>query len=168
MPRYEFTAIAAPRKGKSGKGVKGREAKFAHALGEVLNEMGADGWDYVRTDMLPCDERSGLLGSTTTDMHMMIFRRELPEQGRRGAGQVRADSRMPAPGRDQAARGATGSDDGDEDEAPMDDAAAAGSAPRAQAPRTSSVEARPESRDKAEPGRAPRVQGEDRGSGGRG
>jgi hypothetical protein len=82
MPRYEYKAIAAPRRGKGGKGIKGREAKFSHALTSVLNELGADGWEYVRTDMLPMDERSGLIGHTTSEMHMMIFRRVEDEQER--------------------------------------------------------------------------------------
>lgn len=168
MPRYEFKAVAAPRKGKGGKGIKGREAKFANALEETMNELGAEGWDYVRTDMLPCEERSGLLGHTTTDVHMMIFRRALPEAQfeRRPEAQQRGDF-VHASG---SAPRPSGADD--DDVAPMDDAAKAGASsvqaqPNAQ---PQSQTRTPERRlDGASPsgghaatGRAPQVAGADR------
>lgn len=80
MPRYEFKVIPAPTKGKSAKGVRGKPEKFANALSLVMNEMGAEGWDYVRADTLPCEERHGLTSKTTTYHNMLVFRRELPEE----------------------------------------------------------------------------------------
>ncbi len=79
MPKYEFKVVPAPHKGRSGKGIRGRTAKFAHALSTVMNEMGAEGWDYVRTDTLPFEERTGLMGSQTTYQNMMVFRRIIAE-----------------------------------------------------------------------------------------
>jgi hypothetical protein len=45
----------------------------------VMNELGAEGWEYLRADTLPCDERAGLTGIKTSYMNMLIFRRALTE-----------------------------------------------------------------------------------------
>lgn len=78
MAQYEYQVIPAPRRGERGKGLKTAEARFANALTRVMNRMAADDWEYLRTDTLPLEERSGLTGRTTTFQHLMIFRRRLP------------------------------------------------------------------------------------------
>lgn len=75
MPRYEYKVVPAPAKGRKAKGVKTPEARFALSVETVLNEMGADGWEYLRADLLPSDERSGLTGSTTHWRSLLVFRR---------------------------------------------------------------------------------------------
>ncbi|MBV0911631.1 DUF4177 domain-containing protein [Anianabacter salinae] len=75
--RYEYKVVPAPRKAAKTRGVKGTEAKFAVALSELMNEMGSQGWEYQRTDTLPCEERQGLTGRTTTFQNMLVFRRSL-------------------------------------------------------------------------------------------
>ncbi|MAM61652.1 DUF4177 domain-containing protein [Maritimibacter sp. UBA3975] len=77
MQRYEYNVVPAPKKGKRAKGVKGVEGRFAHALSECMNEMAADGWEYLRTDTLPSEERSGLTGRSTVFQNMLVFRREV-------------------------------------------------------------------------------------------
>ena len=77
MPRYEFKVIPAPRKGEKARGVKTVEDRFALALTQAMNEMGRDGWDYVRSDSLPVDERVGFTGTKTSFQNMLVFRREL-------------------------------------------------------------------------------------------
>ncbi len=72
---YEYSVVPAPKKGVKSKGVKTVEDRFAHALQEIMNEKGAAGWEYVRTDTLPVEERQGLTGRTTTYQNMMVFRR---------------------------------------------------------------------------------------------
>lgn len=80
MQRYEYKVVPAPKKGQRGKGVRGTEGKFANALQLLMNEYGADGWQYQRTDTLPCEERTGLTGRTTTYQNMLVFRRPLSGQ----------------------------------------------------------------------------------------
>ena len=75
MPRYEFKVIPAPRRGEKARGLKTTEDRFAQTLTGLMNELGADGWDYVRADTLPVDERSGLTGTKTTFQNMLVFRR---------------------------------------------------------------------------------------------
>ncbi|MEM9523951.1 MAG: DUF4177 domain-containing protein [Pseudomonadota bacterium] len=79
MPRFEYKVVPAPRKGVPGKGVRGKTAKYANALSTIMNELGAEGWDYVRADTLPFEERSGLTSRTVTYQNMLVFRRPLDE-----------------------------------------------------------------------------------------
>ena len=80
MQAYEYKVVPAPKKGVKAKGVKGPEARFAHALQLVMNDLGAEGWEYQRTDTLPCEERQGLTGKTTQFRHVLIFRRLLNDE----------------------------------------------------------------------------------------
>jgi hypothetical protein len=77
MQRFEFKVVPAPRRGEKARGIKTTEERFAYSLTQVLNEMARDGWDYVRADALPCDERVGLTGSKTSFQNMLVFRRVL-------------------------------------------------------------------------------------------
>jgi hypothetical protein len=77
MPRYEYTVVPAPKKPGKLKGIKGTDNRFAAELANLMNEYGAQGWEYQRADTLPCEERQGLTGRTTTYQNMLVFRREL-------------------------------------------------------------------------------------------
>lgn len=80
MSVYEYKVVPAPKKGVKTKGARTQEARFAHALQVLMNEQGADGWEYQRTDTLPCEERQGFTGRTTTYQNMLVFRRTLVSQ----------------------------------------------------------------------------------------
>lgn len=88
MQQYEYRVVPAPRRGEKAKGLKTTEDRFAHALTLAMNRMAADGWDYLRTDTLPVEERVGLTGRTTTFQHMLVFRRSIARA---------ADAAAPAP-----------------------------------------------------------------------
>lgn len=76
MTRYEYKVVPAPKRGDKTRGVKGTEDRFALALTNLMNTLGAEGWEYLRADTLPCEERHGLAGRTTvTTQNMLIFRR---------------------------------------------------------------------------------------------
>lgn len=79
MQRYEYKVIPAPVKGEKARGVKGTPGRFAQGLTRTLNEMAREGWDYLRADTLPCEERSGLTGKTVTYQNMLVFRRAVPQ-----------------------------------------------------------------------------------------
>lgn len=79
MTGYEYRVIPAPAKGQKAKGVKTPEERFAHTLEELMNEMGAEGWEYQRADTLPSTERAGLTGTATHWRHVLVFRRALGE-----------------------------------------------------------------------------------------
>jgi hypothetical protein len=75
MQRFEFKVIPAPKRGEKARGVKTTEDRFALALTTLMNQLGAEGWDYVRADALPCEERVGLTGTKTTFQNVLVFRR---------------------------------------------------------------------------------------------
>ncbi len=75
--RFEYKVVPAPRRGQKARGLTTTEERFALALSHVMNELGHDGWDYLRADTLPVDERSGLTGTKTSYHNMLVFRRML-------------------------------------------------------------------------------------------
>jgi hypothetical protein len=75
MQRFEFKVIPAPKRGEKARGVKTTEERFALALTTLMNELGAEGWDYVRADSLPCEERAGFTSTKTTFQNVLVFRR---------------------------------------------------------------------------------------------
>ncbi len=81
MQRFEYKVIPAPKRGEKARGLKSTEDRFAHALTLLMNQLGAEGWDYVRADALPCDERVGLTGTRTTFQNVLVFRRALGGAG---------------------------------------------------------------------------------------
>ena len=75
MRKFEYKAIAAPSQGTKARGVKSTEERFALSLTDTLNDMAQEGWEYVRAETLPCEERKGLTGSQKTYQNILIFRR---------------------------------------------------------------------------------------------
>ncbi|MFT6091185.1 DUF4177 domain-containing protein [Sulfitobacter sp.] len=75
MPRFEYKVVPAPKKGLKGKDIKGAEARFSHALEELMNSLASEGWEYQRAETLPSTERSGLTGTTKEWRNVLIFRR---------------------------------------------------------------------------------------------
>ena len=75
MRAYEYKVIPAPAKGVKAKGVKTPEERFSLALQELMNRMGAEGWEDQRAETLPSTERAGLTGTATHWRHVLIFRR---------------------------------------------------------------------------------------------
>lgn len=75
MTQYEYKIVPAPRKGRKAKGVKGNEARFAYAIEGLMNEYAADGWEFLRAEVLPSDERQGLTSVQTVYRDLLVFRR---------------------------------------------------------------------------------------------
>lgn len=72
---YEYKVVPAPAKGQKARGVKGADGRFANALEAKMNELAADGWEFLRTETLPSEERSGLTSTATKYRSVMVFRR---------------------------------------------------------------------------------------------
>jgi hypothetical protein len=75
MQRSEYKVIPAPAKGRKAPGIKGAGARFAHGLETVINEMAAQGWAYLRADILPSEERQGLATTQTVYRSVLVFHR---------------------------------------------------------------------------------------------
>ncbi|KAA2316217.1 DUF4177 domain-containing protein [Pseudooceanicola sediminis] len=76
MTQYEYKVVPAPTRGIKARGIKTPEGRFANALEEVLNDMAGRGWEYVRAETLPQEERQGLTGSSSSFRNLLVFRRE--------------------------------------------------------------------------------------------
>lgn len=74
---YEYKVIAVPVRAPRVKGSKSAAERFAHGLTEALNTMAAEGWQYLRAETLPCEERKGLTGTRRTEESVLVFRRAL-------------------------------------------------------------------------------------------
>lgn len=74
-PGYEYSVIAAPTRGDKAKDARTPTERYALALAGELNRMAAEGWEYLRADVLPSEERSGLTGRTTVYHNVLVFRR---------------------------------------------------------------------------------------------
>lgn len=79
MQRFEYKVIPAPSRGEKARGLKTSADRFAHSLAQIMNELGRDGWEYLRADTLPCEERTGLTGRSSTYHHLLVFRRPLDQ-----------------------------------------------------------------------------------------
>lgn len=75
MAYYEYKVVPAPIRGAKLRGVRDERERFAHALGQLMNEMATQGWEYQRAETLPCEERKGLFKRETAFQNLLVFRR---------------------------------------------------------------------------------------------
>ncbi|SFC05907.1 DUF4177 domain-containing protein [Tropicimonas isoalkanivorans] len=136
MAVYEYKVVPAPSKGQKGKGAKGAPERFALALETLMNDLAVDGWEYFRADTLPCEERSGLTGSTTVFQNMLVFRRasavteslSFPRANLPEPPAARQAAVAPQPPTQDAEEGATPALDAPSAETPREEATAAAAA----------------------------------------
>lgn len=75
LSSFEYTVIPAPLRSEKAKATKDPSERYALTLSEAINRMAQDGWEYLRAETLPSEERSGLTGRTTLFHNLLIFRR---------------------------------------------------------------------------------------------
>lgn len=73
--RFEYSVIAAPTKAEKAREAKTPTDRYALSLTAELNRMAVEGWEYLRADVLPSEERSGLTGRATLYHNLLVFRR---------------------------------------------------------------------------------------------
>jgi hypothetical protein len=79
MTEHEYKTVAAPRRARKLKGMRPGADAFAQTIQAVLNEEAAAGWEYLRAESLPCDEKPGFFGCRQEVLHsVLIFRRAIP------------------------------------------------------------------------------------------
>ncbi|WP_168201281.1 DUF4177 domain-containing protein [Qingshengfaniella alkalisoli] len=83
MTQYEYKVLPAPARSDKIKGVKSAPDRFAATLSAALNEQAGNGWEFIRAETLPHEERQGLTGTKSTFQTVLVFRRpteaELPQ-----------------------------------------------------------------------------------------
>ncbi|WP_424989578.1 DUF4177 domain-containing protein [Fluviibacterium sp. S390] len=77
MSHFEYKVTPAPARGVKGKGGNDASSRFAATLSEALNQEARDGWDFLRAETLPVEERQGLTGTKTVFRSMLVFRRSV-------------------------------------------------------------------------------------------
>ncbi len=75
---FEYKTVGAPEKAKRKRGSRTQSDRVAAAFEEILKDEAVDGWEYLRTDLLPVIERAGWFGRGH-EVHraVMVFRRPL-------------------------------------------------------------------------------------------
>lgn len=76
MGQWEYKVVPTPRRPKKAKGVKGDPDRFAYALAEAINEVAAEGWEFVKTETLPMESKPGVFKARVEVFQtLMFFRR---------------------------------------------------------------------------------------------
>lgn len=98
MPAYEYKTVAAPRRPKKARGVKGKDAQMAHAVEELIQETAMGGWEYHRTDIFPVQEGGGLFSrAQTVQRAVMVFRRAASQPQATAAQRIATPHQAPHP-----------------------------------------------------------------------
>lgn len=75
---YEYKVIPAPARTEKLRGLKTTAERFAYLLTRSINAEAEEGWEYVRAESLPCEERKGFFGGVQRSTEtVLIFRRAL-------------------------------------------------------------------------------------------
>ncbi len=77
MQVFEYKVIPAPVRGQKARTARTADERFALAMTNAINAEAREGWEYLRSDMLPSEERSGLTRRTTVYHNLLVFRRPL-------------------------------------------------------------------------------------------
>lgn len=75
MAQFEYKVVPAPSKSLKNTGEASSEARFAATVAQSLNGEARQGWEFVRAETLPQDERSGLTGTVRVFRTVLIYRR---------------------------------------------------------------------------------------------
>lgn len=75
MQTHEYMVVPAPLQGEKARNAKTTEDRFALALANAINQQARQGWEYVRGETLPTEERAGLTKRRTVYVNLLVFRR---------------------------------------------------------------------------------------------
>jgi hypothetical protein len=76
MDAYTYKCVAAPRRAKKTRDHRTPAEALVAAVEAVITEQAAAGWEYLRTDLVPMETKSGWMGPVTeTHQGVMVFRR---------------------------------------------------------------------------------------------
>ncbi len=77
---YEYKVVPAPTKGLKAKGLKTTADRFSLAFETAINEYAKEGWEFLRAETLPSEEREGLMSKTTMYQNVLVFKRPAQEE----------------------------------------------------------------------------------------
>lgn len=74
MTGYSYKTVAAPRRLKKVKGVKGKDALLARTVEDLIAVEAAQGWEYLRADTFPVEEKGGMFSKpVVTERAVLVF-----------------------------------------------------------------------------------------------
>ena len=78
---YEYKCIGAPERPRRSRRAKTGSDRLARAMEKIMKDEAVNGWEYMRTDLVPVTEKGGFL-SRPQEVHraVLVFRRDLEEQ----------------------------------------------------------------------------------------
>lgn len=80
---YEYKCVGAPEEPRRQRGVRAWSDRVALAMQEVIAAEAVDGWEYLRTDILPVEEKDGFFSrARRVNRAVLIFRREIGDAPR--------------------------------------------------------------------------------------
>ena len=83
MQSYEYKIVPAPKKAKRARGAKTVPDRFARTLTDVINAEAAEGWEYLRAESLPVEEKKSMLSATAERyFSVLVLRRDIRPTGR--------------------------------------------------------------------------------------
>lgn len=100
MSYYEYRVVAAPKEVPKVKGVRGSAARFALAMEASLNEEGAAGWEFQRSETQVVETRQGLFRKSVIEtITVHVYRRWVDTVAPQDSAtwQQRQDSAPPQP-----------------------------------------------------------------------
>lgn len=75
---YEYKCIGAPEEPRRRRGVRAWSDRVALAMQEVITAEAVDGWEYLRADLLPVEEKDGFFSrARRVQRAVLVFRREI-------------------------------------------------------------------------------------------
>ncbi|WP_417603047.1 hypothetical protein [Primorskyibacter flagellatus] len=77
MTAFEYKVVPAPFEEAQADGSDGAEQRYARALAQVMNALGAEGWEYQRAEVLPVDPTLDAASTSQVFCNVLIFRRRL-------------------------------------------------------------------------------------------
>lgn len=75
--QFEYKTVAGPERGRKRKGCRTPSERVAATMQELIETEAAGGWEYLRTDLVPVEERAGIFSRRETrHCAVLVFRRE--------------------------------------------------------------------------------------------
>ena len=90
---YEYKCVGAPERPKRSRRAKTASDRVARAMEDIIREEAINGWEYLRTDLVPVSEKSSFLGRVQ-EVHraVLVFRRDLEARRERASERSRRES----------------------------------------------------------------------------
>lgn len=81
MERFEYKLVATPCESEKYQGLTKADDAFAQTLGDGMNELGREGWQFMRTESVTEKRRGLFFIKKQRERNYMVYRRALRSNG---------------------------------------------------------------------------------------